>query len=208
MATGTLPFRGDTSGIIFEAILNRAPGSAVRLNPELPARLEEILNKALEKDRGLRYQHASEVRADLQRLKRDTESGRKVVQDSELQPLAGSSGLRPRLEHSSGSSVAVEVASKHKLGLGVVSLIAILLIIAAAFGVYSFLNRSHPAPFQSFAIKKLTSTGRARLAAISPDGKYVLNVQQDENGLEGLWIRNIPSDSNTQGCPQPKASDT
>ena len=204
MATGTLPFRGDTSGIIFEAILNRAPGSAVRLNSELPARLEEILNKALEKDRGLRYQHASEVRADLQRLKRDTESGRKVVQDSELQPLAGSSGLRPRLEHSSGSSVAVEVASKHKLGLGVVSLIAILLIIAAAFGVYSFLNRSHPAPFQSFAIKKLTSTGRARLAAISPDSKYVLNVQQDENGLEGLWIRNIPSDSNTQVLPPAK----
>ncbi len=75
MATGQLPFRGDTSGMIFHAILERPPVPPVRINPEVPPKLEEIINKALEKDRELRYQHASDFRADLQRLKRDTESG-------------------------------------------------------------------------------------------------------------------------------------
>jgi serine/threonine protein kinase len=178
MATGTLPFRGDTSGVIFDAILNRVQPPPIRLNPELPARLEEVLNKALEKDRDLRYQHASDIRADLQRLKRDTESGRKAVSENSPQPIpVSSSVVNPKLEASS-SSVAVEVARKHKLGFGLGSLLAILLIIAAGFGIYSFLNRAHPTPFQNFSIKKLTAAGRATLAAISPDGKYVLNRER------------------------------
>ena len=79
MATGSLPFRGDTTGLIFEAILNRTPTPAVRLNPEVPAELERILNKALEKDYELRYQNAAELRSDLKRLRRDTESGRQAA---------------------------------------------------------------------------------------------------------------------------------
>ena len=76
MATGLLPFRGETSGVITEAILNRVPLAPVRLNPEIPTELERMINKALEKDPKLRYQHAADLRADLQRLKRDSDSGR------------------------------------------------------------------------------------------------------------------------------------
>src|ERR1700758_4488284 len=79
MATGTLPFRGETSAVITDGILNRAPVAPVRLNPDLPPKLEEIISKALEKDRDLRYQHASDLRSDLKRLKRDTDTGRTAV---------------------------------------------------------------------------------------------------------------------------------
>ena len=87
MATGTLPFRGQTSGIIFDGILNRTPTPAVKLNPDIPAGLEQIINKALEKDRNLRYQRAADIRTDLQRMKRDSESGRTAV-------IAGETGLK------------------------------------------------------------------------------------------------------------------
>src|SRR6202011_116313 len=79
MATGLLPFRGDTSGVIFQAILERAPTPALRVNPDLPPKVEDIINKALEKDRNLRYQHSADIRTDLQRLKRDTESGKALA---------------------------------------------------------------------------------------------------------------------------------
>jgi TolB-like protein/predicted Ser/Thr protein kinase len=79
MCTGTLPFRGDTSGGMFDSILNRAPAPALRLNPDIPPKLEDIVNRALEKDKNLRYQHAADMRAELQRLKRDTESTRIVA---------------------------------------------------------------------------------------------------------------------------------
>jgi eukaryotic-like serine/threonine-protein kinase len=91
MATGLAPFRGDTSGVIFDSILNRAPMMPVRLNPDLPVQLEDIINKALEKDRNLRYQHASEMRTDLQRLKRDLDSGpARAVGVGEAEAIEGS----------------------------------------------------------------------------------------------------------------------
>src|SRR6202035_5440268 len=95
---GSLPFRGDTSPLIFESILDRAPVSPIRLNPDLPAKLEDIINKALEKDRNLRYQHAADIRADLQRLKRDTDTGRAVAASSGAVAAAQESGSQPVIQ--------------------------------------------------------------------------------------------------------------
>ena len=122
MATGALPFRGEATGVIFDSILNRAPVPPVRLNPDLPAELERILLKCLEKDRNLRYQHASEVRTDLQRLKRDSESGKtaSILPESETRKhshrvlwsltaaviLVGATFLAWRFLHSTSSDVA------------------------------------------------------------------------------------------------------
>src|SRR5208283_2218706 len=91
MATGGLPFHGETSGVIFDAIMNRAPVAAVRMNPDLPPRLEDVINRALEKDRDLRYQHAVDIKSELLRLKRDTESGRSGAGSSSAMPLRQSS---------------------------------------------------------------------------------------------------------------------
>ena len=197
MATGVLPFRGDTTGVIFDAILNRAPVPPARLNPDVPAELERIINRALEKERDLRYQHASELRAELQRLRRDTSSRQVATVGSE------SAGLAPAIAQptpGSSSSVAIAAVRQHKVGLGITALIAIVLVAAAGYGVYAFLVHNRAVPFQNFSVTKITETGKVRLVAISPDGKYILSVV-DEKGAQGLWLRNIPTNSNTQVMP-------
>ena len=194
MATGALPFHGETSGVIFNEILNSNPPPAIRFNREIPPKLEDIINKALEKDRNLRYQSAADMRTDLQRLKRDTDSSRQVPAMAEIASLE--SGLRIPA-HSSGSSAVVTAAKQHKLGFGVGTVLAILLVAAAGYGIYALLSRSRPAPFQNFTVSKATMTGKATLVAISPDGKYLLHVM-DDGGQQSLWLQNIPTGSNTQ----------
>jgi len=135
MATGDVPFHGESSAVICEAIMNRAPVAAVRLNHEVPARLEDIINKALEKDVNLRYQHASEMRSDLQRLKRDTDSGRSQRLEVSARPQSGSGNASSGQGSAVASSGLAPMAqprakvSYGKIALGVAAAGAIVLAV-------------------------------------------------------------------------------
>ena len=116
MATGQLPFVGDSTATIYDAILNREPTAAVRLNPNLPVRLEEIINRALEKDRDLRYQSAKDLRAELQRLKRDTDSGRSAAANSGAVPtVQGSSGQNTPSPNAPGAAISGPSSSSREI---------------------------------------------------------------------------------------------
>jgi eukaryotic-like serine/threonine-protein kinase len=138
MSTGQLPFRGDTSGVVFEAIMNRPPASPVRLNPDLPEKLAEIMGKTLEKDRSLRYQVASELRTDLKRLKREMDSGTSSyssVESLEHHSSGRSSAVAASTQPSSASSVSAAVAQavKRKPWLWIAAPAVIVALVIAAF---------------------------------------------------------------------------
>jgi serine/threonine protein kinase/tetratricopeptide (TPR) repeat protein len=153
MATGALPFQGESSGVIFKAILDSAPPSAIRFNRDIPAKLEDIINRALEKDRNLRYQSAADMRSELQRLKRDTETGRFAAASSGSVAAAQESDgqvARPPLP-ASGSSAVVPTPSASAVKLGEVPaaarklwkiLVPVILIAAAIGGAFYFRSRS------------------------------------------------------------------
>jgi serine/threonine protein kinase/Tol biopolymer transport system component len=184
MATGRRAFAGESPGTIFEAILNRAPIPALRINPELPAELERIINKALEKDRKLRYQTAADLKADLERLKRDTESGRSAA----IAPVYDRRRETALIERRYSKPWAIPLA-------------AVLAVIAIGFSITWFVTHRPPLPAPQLTERRLTanpSQNGVTLGAISPDGKYL--AYGDALGLHLKLIQT----GETANIPQPE----
>jgi len=206
MATGALPFRGESTGVISDGIMNRAPLSALRLNPDLPPKLEDIINKALEKDRDLRYQHASEIRADLKRLRRETESGRIGADPSASSAVVAGATTSQRdmtVPSSSSSSSAVLIAEvrRHPLALVVVAVVVMTLLDAAGFGLYKLVSRPALAfDTRSLSIRPLTDHGEVtNFAAISPDGRLVAYGRRE--GERSLRVKQVATGSEVTVIP-------
>jgi Tol biopolymer transport system component len=201
IATGKMPFAGATSAVVFHAILQLDPVPVVQLNPSLPARLQEIIEKLLEKDRDLRYQSAADLRGDLKRLKRDTESGRRMASASSAS-VSHVSGAATVDEIRPPASVPAPVAvPRWNVRRWIVGgIVALLLLVVIGDRIRAFMAHRNRPPFENISISKVTDSGTAVLAAISPDGKYILSMMR-ENGLASLWLRNVPTNSNTQVQP-------
>lgn len=187
MATGKLPFDGETAAVIFDGILNRDPIPPIQINPQLPPKLDEIIRTALEKDRDLRYQSAADMRAELKRLKRATSSGRL--------PAASSS-----------VSVGVPQIVKPARSKTIYAVFAGVLVIAIAAAAY-FLWPAHEHAFdlQHMQITQVTNTGNAGDAALSPDRRYIVYVLQ-EGEQESLWVEQLATGSNVQILPPAQAT--
>lgn len=189
MCTGTMPFRGATTGTIFDSILNRAPIPPVRINPDIPLKMEEIIEKALEKDCATRCQSAAELRADLKRLRRDSDS---------------------RGVSASGSSFSHEAAHVEQVVKGskrwpwlrprVILAFALGMLILAGVGFELVRFYSRAEPFKSISIDQLTNSGDITGVAISPDGKTLAEVRA-LGGQRTVWIRNIATNQEIQILP-------
>ena len=183
MATGLQAFAGNTSAIIFDAILNKAPASPVRLNPELPAELEGVINKALEKDRNLRYQSAADLLVDLRRAKRNTQSARIIAASGSVAVPA----TQPKNKWIPIAAIAVVVLALAGLGIAYFS---------GAFAGSKVYTQAELAPRQLTFNAPEDPVARV---AISPDGKYLLY-----SDLEGLHLR-VLATGELQSLPVPDA---
>lgn len=185
MATGALPFRGDTSGVIFDAILNREPVTPGRLNPDLDAKLEEIIKRALEKDRNLRYQHASDLRAELQRLKRDTSSGRiNASGTSEAQEERRKSSTRV-------ASIDTPTRSSRYWYYAAGTLVALGILV----GAYLVFRNSRSGGRAGKDWQQLTFfNDSAVYPAVSPDGRMLAFIRGEDSffGQGQIYVKLLP----------------
>jgi serine/threonine protein kinase/Tol biopolymer transport system component len=222
MATGRPAFTGTTSAVIAAAILHQEPVPPRQLRADLPARLEDVVLKALEKDREVRYQTASDLRADLRRVKRELDARHEPTTAHVSGPrpasaatpaLTQTSATTPLAQVKVESSDAQVVAALVKRHRGGLALATGAVAVAALAGGYYLLGQrvAPPAPaaapgsasFQNVEITQLTTSGNAAVPAISPDGKYVAYLQRDDGGTS-LWIRQTATASNVQiVAPQP-----
>jgi eukaryotic-like serine/threonine-protein kinase len=167
MSTGTLPFRGDSSALITDAILHRAPVPPVRLNPDVPPDLERVISRAMEKDRNLRCQSASEMRADLRRLKRDTDSSRSATVNIQPHQDSQVSKAQAQIEHSSDAAIAIGLAKRHKKKLTITLAAVAVLVVAGGLWFYRANHSSAGGAMDSVAVLPFANGGG------DPDTEYL-----------------------------------
>jgi eukaryotic-like serine/threonine-protein kinase len=198
MATGRLPFIGESAGGVFDAILHKQPTEVVRLNAGVPAELERIIGKAMEKDRDLRYRTAQDLRTDLKRLRRDTSSGKVAAADSGTG--AGASGMNAVAGENSRFAAAPAKSSRKNWVLAGVGLTVLLLAAGLIYRKQFWHSGLAENAFRDLRITSLTFTGDAVSSQISPDGKYLAYVSE-ARGKDSLWVRQIETASAVQILP-------